>query len=54
MNDKVHGIVLAIQDYKENDVLMQVLTKDKGILSLVGKSAKRLDSKNHFFCMCHY
>ena len=54
MNDKIHGFVLSINDYKENDVLLRVLTKEFGILSLVGKAAKKLDSKNHFLNMCEY
>ncbi|MBQ6479264.1 MAG: DNA repair protein RecO [Erysipelotrichaceae bacterium] len=54
MNDKIKGFVLSQSDYKEADVLMQVLTKDYGILSLVGKSAKKLSSKNHFLPMCLY
>ena len=54
MNDKIKGFVLSQSDYKEADVLMQVLTKDYGILSLVGKSAKKLSSKNHFLPVCLY
>ena len=54
MNDKIHGFVLSINDYKENDVLLRVLTKEYGVLSLVGKAAKKLDSKNHFLNMCEY
>ena len=54
MNDKVKGFVLSIADYKETDVLMQVLTKEYGVLSLVGKASKKLDSKNHFLPMCIY
>lgn len=54
MNDKVLGFVLNQSDYKESDVLMQVLTKEYGIISLVGKASKKLDSKNHFLPMCVY
>lgn len=54
MNDKINGFVLSQTDYKESDVLMQVLTKEHGIISLVGKASKRLDSKNHFLPMCVY
>ena len=54
MNDKIKGFVLPLSDYKEADVLMQVLTKDYGILSLVGKSAKKLSGKNHFLPLCLY
>lgn len=54
MNDKICGFVLSQSDYKEADVLMQVLTKEYGIISLVGKASKKLDSKNHFLPMCVY
>lgn len=54
MNDKVRGIVLSLSDYKEADVLMQVITLEYGFISLVGKAAKKLDSKNHFLPMCEY
>ena len=54
MNDKVCGFVLSQNDYKESDTLMQVLTKEYGIISLVGKASKKLDSKNHFLPMCIY
>lgn len=54
MNDKIEGFILSQSDYKEADILMQVLTKDYGILSLVAKASKKLDSKNHFLPMCKY
>ena len=54
MNDKIHGLVLSAADYHENDVMMKVLTEEHGILSLVGKAAKKLSSKNHFFPLCLY
>lgn len=54
MNDKIHGIVLTITDYKEADALLQVLTNEYGVISLVAKAAKKLNSKNHFLSMCNY
>lgn len=54
MNNKVNGFVLSINDYKEADILMQVLTKEYGIISIVGRASKKLDSKNHFLPMCVY
>ena len=54
MNDKIRGFVLSLSDYKEADVLMQVSTKEYGIISLVGKAGKKIDSKNHFLPMCIY
>lgn len=54
MNDKLNGIILSSSDYKEADVLLKVLTKQHGIISLVGKASKKISSKNHFLNMCHY
>ena len=54
MNDKFKGLVLRISDYRENDVLMQVLSKEYGIISLIGKAAKKLSSRNHFLNFCLY
>jgi len=54
MNDKIQGFVLSQTDYKESDILMQVITKEYGIISLVGKASKKIDSKNHFLPMCLY
>lgn len=54
MNDRINGFVLSEADYKETDVLLQVLTEEYGILSLVGKASKKLSSKNHFLPMCLY
>lgn len=54
MNDKINGFVLSQSDYKEADVLMQVYTKQYGIISLVGKASKKISSKNHFLPMCLY
>ena len=54
MNDKITAFVLDQSDYKEADVLMKVISREYGILSLVGKAAKKLSSKNHFLPMCLY
>lgn len=54
MNDKVNGLVLSINDYKENDSIIQTVTNEYGIISLVAKASKKIDSKNHFLTMCEY
>lgn len=54
MNDKVKGLVLSILDYKENDLLLQVITQDKGFLTLTAKSAKKITSKSHYSNLCLY
>ncbi len=54
MNDKVVGFVLSQSDYREADLLMQVATKEYGIISLTARSAKKVSGKNHFLPMCLY
>lgn len=54
MNDKVAGIILSANDYKENDLLLNVLTKDFGFISLIAKGAKKLSAKNHYIVMNVY
>lgn len=54
MNDKINGFVLSLSDYRDADVLMQVLTKQYGILSFISKSAKKINSKNHCLPFCLY
>ena len=54
MNDKVEGFVLSQSDYRDADVLMQVLCRDYGLLSLISRSAKKIDSRNHCLPFCRY
>lgn len=54
MNDKVKALVLRKIDYKENDVMLQVLSEDKGFMSFIAKGAKKISSKHHFFEGCLY
>ena len=54
MNDKITAFVLSESDYREADILMQVYTKEYGIISLIGKAAKKISGKNHFLPMCLY
>jgi len=54
VNDKIKGLVLNIGDYKENDLILQVISEDKGFLSLSGKSAKKISGKQHFVNLCVY
>ena len=39
------GIVLKSQDYKENDKLLTILTRELGVVFAVARGAKRLSSK---------
>ena len=54
MNDKISGLVLSNSDYRDNDTILQVLTKDYGILSIVTRGSKKINSKNRFLNMCLY
>lgn len=54
MNDKIKALVLSINDYKENDSLLQVISEDKGFLSLVVKGSKKINTKQHFSTLCLY
>ena len=54
MNDKVEALILKINDYKENDLILEVITKDRGFLSFVAKGAKKITSKKHYYNLCLY
>ncbi|MBR2578122.1 MAG: DNA repair protein RecO [Erysipelotrichaceae bacterium] len=54
MNDKVKALVLSIDDYRENDLILQAISEDKSFLSLIAKGAKKLSGKQHFACLCLY
>lgn len=54
MNDKIKALVLKINDYKENDLIMECITSDRSFLSLVGKGSKKVNGKNHFYNLCLY
>ena len=45
MNDRVDGIVLKQSDYRDNAVLLQVLTKEYGLISFTAKGARKLTSR---------
>lgn len=50
MNSSFEGIILAVKDYREYDVILQVLTKDIGIQSFVARGIRKLQSKNAAVC----
>lgn len=50
MNEVTQGIVLKQSSYRENDLLVSVLTKEYGRLTFVAKGAKKLTSKNAVAC----
>ncbi|MBQ1326199.1 MAG: DNA repair protein RecO [Solobacterium sp.] len=46
MNDRTDGIVLKQSDYRDSAVLLQVLTREYGLLSFTAKGARKLTSHN--------
>lgn len=46
MIQEVRGIVLGTQDYREKDVLIRVATENLGLITLVAKSMRAINSKN--------
>ena len=54
MNDKVEGLVLKISDYKENDLLIDCLTRDHLFFSFVARGSKKTSSHHHFYNFCLY
>lgn len=54
MNDKITAIVLSESDYRENDCLVQILSKEYGHLTLINKSSKKMTAKNRLFPMGVY
>lgn len=45
MNDRAIGIVLSHTDYKDNAILLHVLTKEYGKISFVARGARKITSK---------
>ncbi|NBK98122.1 MAG: DNA repair protein RecO [Erysipelotrichia bacterium] len=50
MNNQCVGIVLKQQDYKDNDMILTILSKEYGKLSLLAKGIKKASSKNASSC----
>ncbi len=50
MNNVCEGIVLSHRDFKDNDVILTILTKEEGTLSFVAKGIKKAKSKNASAC----
>lgn len=45
-----YGIVLKRIDYKENDVILKILTNESQLLSLYARGIKKAQSKNSYAC----
>lgn len=48
MNEKTNIFLLARSDYKENDELLRVLSKDYGLLTFVAKGSKKMNNKGAY------
>ena len=46
MNDEFDGFILKQTDYKESAVILSVLTKEAGKISLIAAGARKMTSKN--------
>ena len=51
MNDRVTGLILREMDYKENSVILSVLTEEYGKISFTVQGARKLTSKNRASAM---
>ena len=54
MNEKIEALVLSQRDYRENDDLLRVITRDHGLLTFIAHSARKLSSRNRYLPMCLY
>ncbi len=54
MNDRIEGIVLSLQDYREADELIRVLTKEYGVLTFLSRSSKKMTAKNRVLPLGRY
>lgn len=50
MNNQCEGIVLHQREYKDNDMILTVLSKDYGKISFVARGIKKASSKNASSC----
>lgn len=48
MTNSIRGVILASQDYKEADVLLQVLTEDNVKMTMHARGVRKIKSKNSF------
>ncbi len=44
MIEKVEGIILSVSDYQESSRILQVLTKEKGLIGIIAKGCKSVKS----------
>ena len=54
MINSIKGIVLKIKDYKDNDQILDVLTKEYGVISLIARGTKKPGAKLHYLISSIY
>ena len=54
MINSINGIVIKIRDYKDNDQILDVLTREYGHISLVAKGTKKPKAKLHYLISSIY
>lgn len=55
MNNKIEGIVLRQNDYRDSDIILSVFTRENGKMSFLARGLKKPQSKNASSCnlFCH-
>ena len=53
MIEKVNAIILSSSSYLENDLLLQVYTKEYGLLGIIIKGANKVNSKRKSLCLVY-
>lgn len=51
MNKSIKGIVLSQLEYREYDMILSVLTQEQGLIKIVARGIKKLNSKNASGCL---
>lgn len=54
MISNINGIIVKIRDYKDNDQLIDVLTKKYGLISLIARGTKKPKAKLHYLISSLY
>lgn len=48
MTENIEGIIIRIRDYRDNDLILDVVSNKYGLISLIAKGAKKPLAKLHF------
>ena len=49
MRDKIRALVLSIEDYRDNDLMLKCLSKNEGFVTIISKSAKKISTSSHYY-----